>query len=577
MQRVIFKILILISILFLIQPPLYAGPEKFSSYTHKTLVDGSHSMIVTNNIWASKTAQEIMKQGGNAFDAAISAAFVLGLTEPQSSGLGGGGYALTYSPHNKSLIAYDGREVAPHTVNDRWFYADDKTLLTPDKIMLSPKSIGVPGEIALLYLLHKELGHLAWNKLLQPAIRLATDGFPMSKRLHILLNSDKKILAKDITLKELYFDGDKIKPVGAVIKNQNYADTLKILADNPLEFYQGKLANELIHFINQSAKQQIYNKKDFAQYEVKKSRGICTNYRGRYKICGVPLSAAGSVTAAELLGIYANNYKGSHYNNPEWVYQFLEASKLAFADRNEYLADPAFVREPIAGLLNSEYLKQRSQLVSSKALTLPVAAGKPDINVAEFAPDDSEKFPGTTSIAIVDNDGNAISMTLTIEHQFGSHLFTHGFFLNNQLTDFSFEATNAAGQLIANRIEPGKRPRSSITATIIFDNHYQLHAITGSPGGSEIICYVAKNIILMLDMNMSPAAASHTPNFCSTNTETILEKFSEPLSFAAYLTNKGDNIVYKPMVSGVTNIIKNPEGGWYGAADPRREGVAIGN
>lgn len=553
------------------------GPERASLFAPKELVTGNRSMIVTNNVWASKAADEILKQGGNAFDAAIAAAFVLGLTEPQSSGIGGGGYALTYSPNNKRLIAYDGREVAPHSVNDRWFYTDNNELMSAQTAMLSPKSIGVPGEVMLLYQIHKDLGHLPWDKLLQPAIRLATDGFAISKRLNLLLNSDKKVLEQDPLIRELFFVNNQLKPVGTIIKNPAYAETLKIIASNPLDFYQGKLADELIGFINLKAKSDIYNKDDFANYKVKKYRGMCVNYRGTYKICGTPPSAAGSVTAGELLSIYANNYQSDDYNNPEWAYQFLEASKLAFADRDQYLADPAFVPQPISGLLNSDYLAKRSQLVTEKALKLPVAAGSPEAMNANFAPDDSEKYPGTTSITIVDAEGNAISMTVTVEHQFGSHHFTHGFFLNNQLTDFSFKATGADGKLIANRIQPGKRPRSSITPTIVFDNKYQLYALSGSPGGSEIICYVAKNLILMLDMNMTPASASDTPNLCATNSQVILEQISSPPAYAEYLKNKGEVFDYKPMVSGVTNIIKNPEGGWFGAADPRREGVAIGN
>lgn len=576
-MRVQFKLLICLSIFFSLPCLADHGPEKASLYAPKELVTGSQSMIVTNNIWASKAADEILKKGGNAFDAAIAAAFVLGLTEPQSSGLGGGGYALTYSRHNKHLTAYDGREVAPHSVNDHWFYTDNNELMSAQSAMLSPKAIGVPSEVALLYQIHKDLGHLSWDVLLQPAIRLANNGFAMSKRLHLLLNSDKKILLQDEQVRELFFTNNEVKPVGTIIKNPVYAETLKTIASNPLDFYQGKLADEIIAFINQKADMDIYNKNDFANYTVKKYRGICANYRGTYKICGVPPSAAGSVTAAELMIIYANNYQGSDYNNFEWIYQFLEASKLAFADRDQYLADPVFVPQPVSGLLNSEYLAKRSKLVSDKALTLPVTAGKPDAISSAYAPDDSEKFPGTTSIVIVDTDGNAISMTVTVEHQFGSHIFTHGFFLNNELTDFSFKASNQDGQLIVNRIEPGKRPRSSITPTMVFDNKYQLYALTGSPGGSEIICYVAKNLILMLDMNMTPASASDTPNFCATNSQVMLEQMSSPPAYADYLKSKGEEFDYKPMVSGVTNIIKNPEGGWFGAADPRREGVAIGN
>jgi gamma-glutamyltranspeptidase / glutathione hydrolase len=552
--------------------PANYGPEATSTREAKPLAYGKHSMIVTNNHWATETAQKILDQGGNAFDAAVAASFVLGLTEPQSSGIGGGGYALIKT--DKNLQSYDGRETAPHTANADWFLQTDNKTMSFDEMRINAKSVGTPAEVALLVKIHHDHGRLPWNKLLEPAIQLAETGFPMSKRLNTLLNSELALLSSNPNIKAVYFANDAVKTVGSIVKNPEYAATLKRLANNPQEFYQGKLANELIAVINQAAGRELYNKDDFTNYHVSVDKPVCSYYRN-YQICSVAPSSSGGVALQELLRIYAANFNTANIANLNWMYQFLEASKLSYADRDQYLADPRFVFAPVNGLLDTKYIKQRSKQVGVKAMTLPVPAGKPQGADKQYAADQSLKMPGTTSLVIVDKDNNAISMTITVEYQFGSHIFTHGFFLNNQLTDFSFASKNAKGQLIANRIQPGKRPRSSIAATMVFKNG-KLHALTGSPGGSDIPCYLAKNLILMLDMKKSAHSASASPNLCSTNTYTVLESEVTSSAAASYLQKKGEQFKQRPMVSGVTNIIKNADGGWNGAADPRREGVASG-
>lgn len=572
-----FKINIFL-ILLLVTSQLYArsGPEETSEYQIKPLVVGQHSMVVTNNKWATKAAQAMLNKGGNAFDAAIAAGFVLGLTEPQSSGIGGGGYALTYSEQNHQLLAYDGRETAPHSANPDWFLDKNGKIQKINDVILSAKSVGVPAEVALFYKLHQEKGKLPWNTLLQPAITLATQGFPMSPRLHKLLISDREILAKDAHIRTIYFNDKNIKDIGQTIKNPAYASTLRIIAKNPQSFYRGRLGQEIIHDINLSAGEQLYNNNDFINYQIVVHPAVCSDYRNTYEICSVPPSASGGMTTQELLGIYASRYQNKNYNDSKWMFYFIEASKLAFADRNQYLADPAFIKQPTEGLLTKDYIKNRSLLIKDNALKTPVSAGIPEGINDTYAPDKSEKIPGTTSIAIVDKNGNAISMTVTIESQFGSHIFTHGFFLNNELTDFSLDYKDTNKKLIANRIEPGKRPRSSMSPTMVFNKQHQLYAITGSPGGSEIICYVAKNLILMLDMGMKPNRASSSFNLCATNTNPTIETFIQPIPGIDFLRKKGEVIIRKPMVSGITNILHRPQGGWYGAADPRREGVAYG-
>ena len=559
------------------------APEVATAKTEKPLVTGKHSMIVTNNPWASKAAQQILNEGGNATDAAIAAAFVLGLTEPQSSGIGGGGYALSYHAKTKQLLAFDGREVAPLSATPNWFI-DPKTSkpLNFESAMLSPLSVGVPSEVALFYKMHQQNGKLAWSKLLAPAIALARNGFPMSPRLYGLLQSDQDILKDNPQIAKVYFNaqGD-VKPIGDKVTNIAYADTLHIIAKNPQEFYTGKIAHDIIETVNKSANKKLMSTKDLSAYKVQVKEPVCSTYRGQYDICSVPPSSSGGVTVQELLGIYARNYTQtgeSAFTDINWVYNFYEASKIAFADRNQYLADPDFVKQPIAGLLNNQYLDERAKLVNeSMALSVPVAPGKPYGADPKYVADSSPKPHGTTSLSIVDKDGNAVTMTVTVEHQFGSHLFTNGFFLNNELTDFSLTPTNASGKPIANRVEAGKRPRSSIAPTMVFDKDHNLQVLTGSPGGSQIICYVAKNLIQILDFKKSAAEASSSPNLCAANAAPVLENGDSIFSAQLDKLNAlGESVIRTDLVSGETNIIRTNDG-WSGAADPRREGLAIGN
>lgn len=580
MTRVISLKHLLLLIITLMLPSLAmsgsrTNPESASAWQVKPLVHGAHAMVVTNNKWATMAAQQMLDKGGNAVDAAIAAGFVLGLTEPQSSGVGGGGYALLFTAADHQTTAYDGRETAPHSVNDNWFKDQNGKTMPLKQAILTAKSIGVPSETALFQRLHQH-AKLPWRELLQPAIDLADTGFPMSPRLFKLLNEDRQLFANNAKVQSVYFQDGKIKPIGSIIKNPAYAATLRLLAKQPEDFYRGSLASEIIKDINQFAGHDIFNEKDFADYRVKVYPPICLDYRGYYEVCTVPPSSSGGVAVLELLGIYANQYVGLNAENPAWIYQFMEASKLTFADRNQYLADPAFVKLPLPGLLQQQYLAQRAQLIKDRAAATPVTAGLPKGVDEKFAPDNAAKLPGTTSIAIVDKQGNAISMTVTIESQFGSHLFTHGFFLNNELTDFSLEARNQQGHYIANRIEPGKRPRSSIAPVIVFNQQHQVYAVTGSPGGSEIICYVAKNLILMLDMGMTPDHAVSFVNICAANQQPVMENRLQSKTFLPALNKRGENIRLKDMVSGITNILRISDNSWYGAADPRREGVAAG-
>lgn len=535
-----------------------------------------HAMVVTNNYWATEAADEILSLGGNAFDAAIAAGLVLGLTEPQSSGLGGGGYALGYSAIDKKKLAYDGREVAPHSASPTDFLDKNGQPMDLFQAILSPKSIGVPSEVALFYTIHKKQGRLAWDKLFIPAMRLAHNGFPLSPLLHAFLSENEIYFKNNEPVQKLYFDEGKIKLVGSIIYNEEYAKTLAVIAQHPEDFYQGRLAKEIIADINEEAGRALFNAEDFSKYKVKIYPALCSDFRSKYTICSIPPSSSGGTTLQELLGIYALKYLGNRYEDPMWMYYFFEACKLAYADRDKYLSDPDFVKQPIAGLLAPKYLLQRSQLIGPKALVPPVPAGVPEGADAQYVSDSAYKIPGTSSLVVVDKDDNAISLTVTIEAPFGSHRMTHGFFLNNELTDFSFSPKNKEGKPIANRMEAGKRPRSSIAPVLVFDKNKSLYALLGSPGGSTIICYVAKSLIQLLDMHRSPQDAISSPNLCAPNSAAIIEETPYPVAQIEMLQKMGEDVVRKKMQSGLAVIIRVPNG-WAAAADARREGLALGH
>lgn len=552
-------------------------PEIKSAWTRKPLVHGQHQMIVTNHPLASQAAKKILQKGGNATDASIAAAFVLGVTEPQSSGLGGGGYALTYQRSKHRLMTYDGRERAPNAATPQWFLDKKGQPLGFEKAWLSPKSVGVPGEVAMLYLMHQKEGRLPWEVLLQPAITLAHDGFPMQRRLYTLLSKDQSILVKHKQVRSIYFTSQgQIKSVGAWIKNPALAQVLKQIARHPRSFYRGKIAQDMIKTLNELGEQKLYQPQDFETYTALMKPALCDTYR-HYKICTVP-PTAGGISVLELLKLYAIKYVGRTFTDEEWVYTFLEVSKLIFADRNRYVADPSLVQPSIMGLLSDHYIRARSQCISSKAIQGEVQPGiLPNIQW-NYAADNQFQRYGTTSLTIVDAEGNAVAMSLSIEHQFGSHIMVDGFFLNNELTDFSFTPKNANGQWIANRVEPGKRPRSAMSPLMVFNSNHQLDVLAASPGGSAIICYVAKNIIQMLDFDWNPARSAASGNLCVIGNQVTLEADSDLTSFGPFLEKRGESIQFSDqLTSGETNIKRDPKGGWWGGADPRREGLAIGD
>ncbi len=555
----------------------FIAPEPHTGFHAKPLVFDAHQMVVTNNVWATKAALKILAQGGNAIDAAIASAFVLGLTEPQSSGLGGGGFALTYQEKEHQLSAYDGREIAPSSAKPSLFMDAHQNPMPFEVARLSPKAVGIPGEVALLMKLHQQEGHLKWRVLLKPAIDLAEQGFPLSRRLRYLLIKNQDDLLKNRDVKRIYFKPNgAVKALGETIQNVAYAKTLTLLAQDPSAFYQGAIASDVVSTVNKKAQQDFMRLQDFHDYRVIKDQALCGDFRIN-TVCTTPFGSGG-VSVLQLLGIYAKVSNDIHALDAHWMHEFLEASQLTYADRNQYVADGLLMEIPLKALITPEYLETRMQLIRKTAQPLPVMPGNPMNVQSTHASDERARRHGTTSLAIVDAKGNAISMTLTIEHEFGSHLWVDGFFLNNELTDFSFVPRDAEGRDVLNQVTPLKRPRSAIAPIMIFDEDHHLSIITGSPGGAPIICYVAKNIIELIDFKKNPKQSAASGNLCAMNQKPFIESHSELVDFIPALEKRGHRPKVIDLNSGLVTIqrIKKPKPGWWGAADPRREGVALG-
>jgi gamma-glutamyltranspeptidase/glutathione hydrolase len=505
---------------------------------------------------------------------------VLGLVEPQSSGLGGGAFLLYHDARTKRLLAYDGRETAPAAAKpDRFLGADGQPLAFYDAV-IGGRSVGVPGTVALLEMVHRRHGRLPWPRLFRRAIALAERGFPISPRLHALIDAEthwSQARARDYFVAS---DGNA-RPIGFPLRNPAYARTLRVLAARGASaFYTGAIADDIV----QTADSAVRNpgdltRADIAQYRVKVRAPVCDHYRA-YRICGMPLPSSGGLTVLQALKILEPYDLGAMGPASFWSVHFIsEAERLAFADRDVYMADPDFYRPP-EGLLDGEYLHRRSLLISttqSLGIAPPGDPARREARARELAwgRDGAAEFPSTSDIAIVDGDGNAVSMTTTIEDGFGSRLMTEsGFLLNNELTDFSFVPVEN-GKPVANRVEPGKRPRSSMAPTIVYDLQGRIYALAGSAGGSLIIDHVIKTLIGMLDWNLDPQAAIALPNFGSRNGPTELEQGTSIVALQPRLHALGHETRVMIDPSGAQAIARAPTG-WIGGADPRREGVVMG-
>jgi gamma-glutamyltranspeptidase / glutathione hydrolase len=552
------------------------SPEPASGFRPYAATFAEHDMVVAANPLAAEAGRAMLRDGGGAVDAAIATQLVLGLVEPQSSGLGGGAFLVYWSAGEKKIVTLDGRETAPAAAApDRFLDSAGKPLSFYEAVV-GGRSVGVPGVPRLLEAAHKRYGKLPWAKLFEPAIKLAEEGFPLSPRLHAELGIDRFLAATSPAARTLYYDGDGPKPVGALIKNPAYAATLRSYAAEGADiFYRGAIAADIVATVRGSpVRPGDMTAEDLARYEVKDREPLCASYRDR-RVCGMGPPGSGEITIAEQLGMLERfDLKAAPAAVASW-HEFVEASRLAYADRDRYIADPDFVPVPVAGLLDPAYLAARGRLVDpAHAAAGPVAPGEPQRH-ALLGDDASPEYPSTSNIAVVDRDGNAVAMTTTVENMFGSRLMVRGFLLNNELTDFSF-LPEQEGRKVANRVEPGKRPRSSMAPSLMFDAAGRLELVVGSAGGSLIITDVSKVIVALVDWGYDLQQAIDLPNLGNRNGATDLESRPDVAALAAALTALGHTVRTNQRPSGLT-AIRITAKGLEGAADPRREGVAVGD
>ena len=553
-----------------------AAPEAETGRVTRPLGEAQRHMVAAANPLAAEAGRAILRAGGSAVDAAVAVQLVLNLVEPQSSGIGGGAFLLHWHEARRSLVALDGRETAPAAAKPDRFLRDGKPMRFAEAVV-GGRSVGVPGTVKLLEEAHRRFGRLPWKQVIEPAIRLAEDGFAISPRLAGLLARETN-LAKDPRAAAYFYEADgRPKAEGTVLRNPAFARTLRAIAESgATAFYEGAVAEDIVKtVIGHPANPGDIALADLAGYRVEERAPVCGAYRV-WRICGMGPPSSGALAVQQMLGILEGQDLRRMGPGAEAAHWIAEAGRLAFADRNLYVADPAFVSVPTPGMTDAAYLRARAGLIDPARSMGRAKAGEPPNRRAGLMAPSEGVENGTSHISVVDGDGNAVSMTTTIEDGFGARLMTEGgFLLNNELTDFSF-VPEEDGKPVANRVEGGKRPRSSMAPTIVFDAHGRLYAVVGSPGGSQIIGYVAKTLIALLDWRMDPQAAVDFGNFGSRNGPTELEAGTEAEAWKAGLEAKGHEVRLIPMTSGIQAIVKAPEG-FLGGADGRREGVAIGD
>ena len=551
-----------------------SDPEASGDFKTKPPVRTLERMIVTANALATNAGDEIMAAGGSAADAAIAALLVLNVVEPQSSGIGGGAFALVHSANG--LSSWDAREMAPSGATPELFMenGDPLPFLTA---VASGRSIGVPGLIRLMETLHQRHGKLPWPDLFQPAIRLARDGFEVSPRLAKLLAAFSERLQISDTAR-IFLPNGRPLASGTILKQPQLANTFESIATNGANvFYTGALAEQIVAAAHRAPRPGTLSLNDLNDYKVIERPAVCHPFRN-YRICGMGPPSSGATTTGQILMLLDRfELDKLGLDEPLLWHLFASASRLAYADRAYYLADSDFVDVPVHGLLDPHYVAHRARLIDpSEARLEKAVAGTPPLETAGLrAPDLQEDLPGTTHLSVVDKDGLAICLTASIETAFGSGRMAGGFLLNNQLTDFSFRPRDADGLPIANAPAPRKRPRSSMSPTIVYLDDNPV-AIIGSPGGSRIPEYVAKSLIAMLVYGIDPAAAAGLPHVSQRNSGHVDVEPSLPNNIVERLKSLGHEVRSVKMSSGLNIIRILPFGTLVGGTDPRREGMAAG-
>ena len=575
----------------------FLPPELPSGWTAKNIQYANRDMVAAANPLAVEAGVKVLAAGGSAVDAAIAVQMVLNLVEPQSSGIGGGAFMLHYDRESNTLTTYDGRETAPAAATGNMFQNAQGQPLGFLAAVDGGLSVGTPGLVRMLEKAHAKHGKLPWASLFGDAIKMSEDGFVISARLATqIAGSATRFVAQGEPVKSYFLNADNSpKTAGTLLKNPQLAASLRTIANGGANaFYTGPLAQSIVDKVrSHPTNPGRLTMQDMAAYQAKERAPLCGDYRG-YKVCGMGPPSSGAIAVAQTLGILNNfNLRSYAPNSVDAVHLVSEAYRLAYADRAKFVADTDYVNVPVAGMLDANYLRTRSNVIrTDRTMGTPVA-GVPAGAVAWRGVDNSLGLPSTSHMSIVDRAGNVVSMTTTIENGFGSLQMVGGFLLNNQLTDFSFTATDAQGNVIANRVEPGKRPRSSMSPTIVFNRDNQVEAILGSPGGSNIIQYVVKTLVGVVDWDMNIQQAINLPNFgAQTSATTTLERGTAVEAVKAGLEARGHTVSVADINSGVHGIVfngyrsstqagslaRNPSAGtWAGGADPRREGTAKGN
>lgn len=578
-------------------PTLPLAPESASGF--RTDLRTQHAekyMAAAANPLAAEAGREMLRRGGSAIDAAIAMQAVLTLVEPQSSGIGGGALIVLWD--GKAVRTYDGRETAPAGATEKLFLQANGQPMGFTQAQIGGRSVGTPGVLRALELAHQKHGRLPWAQLFEPAIRLAEQGFAISPRLHQLIAADSSMSRSPEMM--AYFrnaDGSP-KAVGTNLKNPALAAVFQRIAhEGPDALYKGPVAQEIAARVQGHANPGSLSVSDLANYQAKERAPLCTDYK-HWQVCGMPPPSSGGIAVAQILGtLQALETRDKRLAlaplkpvktkapagiepDPQAVHLISEAERLAYADRAQYVADTDFVPVPVKGLVEPAYLASRAALIGERSMGTAKPGTPPGIQVA-YAPDRSPLRISTSQVVAVDDAGGAVSMTTTIESAFGSHIMVQGFMLNNEMTDFSF-IPEENGQKVANRVEPGKRPRSSMAPTLIFDRQSgEFLATVGSPGGSQIIEYVAKSTIGLLDWNLDAQAAINLPNFGSRNGPTELEQGQFSPMLIQALKDKGHNVSEIDMTSGTQAIVRvkdaHGKASLTGGADPRREGQALGD
>lgn len=557
-----------------IAPEASTATSKIQS---RSSVHAKDWMISAANPLAVGAGADILRAGGNAIDAMVAIQTMLGLVEPQSSGLGGGAFLVYFDAKSGKLTTLDGRETAPLNATPTLFHDENGEPLKFYDAVVGGRSVGTPGTPALMKAAHEKWGQMPWNSLFNPAIDVANNGFAVSPRLAELIASDQEKLSRDPETKGYFFDKDGAPlTAGTVLRNPQYAATLQDLAANGTDnFYHGQIAQDIVDKVRRADwNPGVLSLTDLANYQVKERPAVCIEYRER-DVCGMGPPSSGALTVGQILGLIAPYDIAAMGPQSAESWRLIgDASRLAFADRGRYMADIDFVPMPLTGLLDQTYLAERSKLLDRDTALETVEPGAPSFSHAmHLADDEAIELPSTSHFSIVDVYGNAVSMTTTIENGFGSRLMVNGFMLNNELTDFSFR-THSDGTAIANALAPGKRPRSSMAPTIVLEDGKPI-IVTGSPGGSRIIGYVAQSLIAMMDWDMLPQAAIDMPHLVNRFGTFDIEAGTEAEALEPALKAMGFETSIRDLNSGIHAIMITDDG-LIGGADSRREGIVIG-